>query len=27
VVPLSLTAGKPMPADDLDPATPVPQYL
>jgi uncharacterized protein len=27
VVPLSLTAGTPVPADDLDPATPVPSYL
>jgi nitroimidazol reductase NimA-like FMN-containing flavoprotein (pyridoxamine 5'-phosphate oxidase superfamily) len=27
MVPLSLTAGTPMPADDLDPATPVPSYL
>jgi uncharacterized protein len=27
VVPLSLTAGTPVPADDLDPATPVPPYL
>jgi uncharacterized protein len=27
VVPLSLTAGTPVPADDLNPATPVPQYL
>jgi nitroimidazol reductase NimA-like FMN-containing flavoprotein (pyridoxamine 5'-phosphate oxidase superfamily) len=27
VVPLSLTAGIPVPASDLDPATPVPQYL
>jgi uncharacterized protein len=27
VVPLSLTAGAPVPADDLDPATPVPNYL
>jgi uncharacterized protein len=27
VVPLSLTAGAPVPADDLDPATPVPDYL
>ncbi len=27
VVPLSLTAGTPVPADDLNPATPVPRYL
>lgn len=27
VVPLSLTAGTPVPAGDLDPATPLPQYL
>ena len=27
VLPLSLTAGTPVPADDLDPATPVPPYL
>jgi nitroimidazol reductase NimA-like FMN-containing flavoprotein (pyridoxamine 5'-phosphate oxidase superfamily) len=27
VVPLGLTAGTPVPADDLDPATPVPSYL
>jgi nitroimidazol reductase NimA-like FMN-containing flavoprotein (pyridoxamine 5'-phosphate oxidase superfamily) len=27
VVPLSLTAGPPVPADDLDPTTPVPRYL
>jgi len=27
VVPLSLTAGAPVPADDLDPAIPVPGYL
>jgi uncharacterized protein len=27
VVPLSLTAGTPAPADDLDPTTPVPSYL
>ena len=27
VVPLSLTAGTPVPADDLDPTTPVPPYL
>jgi nitroimidazol reductase NimA-like FMN-containing flavoprotein (pyridoxamine 5'-phosphate oxidase superfamily) len=27
VVPLSLTAGAPIPADDLDPAIPVPDYL
>jgi nitroimidazol reductase NimA-like FMN-containing flavoprotein (pyridoxamine 5'-phosphate oxidase superfamily) len=27
VVPLSLTAGTPVPADDLDPATPLPSYL
>jgi nitroimidazol reductase NimA-like FMN-containing flavoprotein (pyridoxamine 5'-phosphate oxidase superfamily) len=27
VVPLSLTAGTPVPADDLDPTTPVPAYL
>ncbi len=27
VVPLSLTAGTPVPADDLDPATPLPPYL
>jgi len=27
VVPLSLTAGTPEPADDLDPATPLPAYL
>jgi nitroimidazol reductase NimA-like FMN-containing flavoprotein (pyridoxamine 5'-phosphate oxidase superfamily) len=27
VVPVSLTAGSPMPADDLDPATPLPGYL
>jgi uncharacterized protein len=27
VVPLSLTAGTPVPSDDLDPATPLPQYL
>jgi uncharacterized protein len=27
VVPLSLTAGTPVPADDLDPATPLPAYL
>jgi nitroimidazol reductase NimA-like FMN-containing flavoprotein (pyridoxamine 5'-phosphate oxidase superfamily) len=27
VVPVSLTAGTPVPADDLDPATPVPPYL
>jgi hypothetical protein len=27
VVPLSLTAGTPVPADDLDPATPLPGYL
>ncbi len=27
VVPVSLTAGTPVPADDLDPATPVPSYL
>ena len=27
VVPLSLTAGTPVPADDLDPAIPVPPYL
>ena len=27
VVPLSLTAGIPVPADDLDPATPLPSYL
>jgi uncharacterized protein len=27
VVPLSLTAGAPVPADDLDPTTPVPDYL
>ena len=27
VVPLSLTAGTPVPAVDLDPATPVPDYL
>lgn len=27
VVPLSLTAGTPQPADDLDPATPLPAYL
>jgi uncharacterized protein len=27
VVPLSLTGGAPVPADDLDPATPVPPYL
>ncbi|OMC43143.1 pyridoxamine 5'-phosphate oxidase family protein [Mycobacterium sp. IS-1264] len=27
VLPLSLSAGKPVPDDDLDPATPVPPYL
>jgi nitroimidazol reductase NimA-like FMN-containing flavoprotein (pyridoxamine 5'-phosphate oxidase superfamily) len=27
VVPLSLTAGTPVPSDDLDPAAPVPSYL
>jgi nitroimidazol reductase NimA-like FMN-containing flavoprotein (pyridoxamine 5'-phosphate oxidase superfamily) len=27
VVPLNLTAGDPVPADDLDPATPLPAYL
>src|ERR1700744_5797297 len=27
LVPLSLTAGTPIPADDLDPATPLPEYL
>jgi nitroimidazol reductase NimA-like FMN-containing flavoprotein (pyridoxamine 5'-phosphate oxidase superfamily) len=27
VVPLSLTAGTPVPAEDLDPATPLPAYL
>ena len=27
VMPLSLSAGTPVPADDLDPATPVPPYL
>ena len=27
VVPLKLTAGTPVPADDLDPATPLPSYL
>ncbi|OBH94545.1 pyridoxamine 5'-phosphate oxidase family protein [Mycobacterium scrofulaceum] len=27
VVPLSVTAGAPVPAEDLDPATPVPPYL
>jgi uncharacterized protein len=27
VVPLTLTAGTPMPADDLDPAVPLPPYL
>lgn len=27
VVPLSLTAGEPVPADDLDPAVPLPSYL
>ena len=27
VVPLSLSAGTPVPADDLDPATPLPSYL
>jgi uncharacterized protein len=27
VVPLSLTVGSPVPADDLDPATPLPAYL
>jgi uncharacterized protein len=27
VVPLSLTAGTPVPADDLDPTTPLPSYL
>ncbi len=27
VMPLSLTAGTPVPADDLDPTTPVPRYL
>ena len=27
VMPLSLTAGAPVPADDLDPTTPVPPYL
>jgi uncharacterized protein len=27
VVPLSLTAGPPVPADDLDPTTPLPRYL
>ncbi|OBA76608.1 flavin-nucleotide-binding protein [Mycobacterium sp. 1554424.7] len=27
VVPLRVTAGTPVPADDLDPATPVPSYL
>jgi uncharacterized protein len=27
VVPLTLTAGTPVPADDLDPAVPVPSYL
>jgi uncharacterized protein len=27
MVPLRLTAGTPVPADDLDPATPVPSYL
>lgn len=27
VLPLSVTAGAPVPADDLDPATPVPPYL
>lgn len=27
VVPLHVTAGAPVPADDLDPATPVPSYL
>jgi nitroimidazol reductase NimA-like FMN-containing flavoprotein (pyridoxamine 5'-phosphate oxidase superfamily) len=27
VLPLSVTAGAPVPADDLDPAIPVPQYL
>ena len=27
VVPLTLTAGTPLPADDLDPALPVPSYL
>jgi nitroimidazol reductase NimA-like FMN-containing flavoprotein (pyridoxamine 5'-phosphate oxidase superfamily) len=27
VVPLSLTAGAPVPADDLDPTTPAPDYL
>jgi uncharacterized protein len=26
-VPLSVTAGKPVPAEDLDAATPVPPYL
>ncbi|ORB86912.1 flavin-nucleotide-binding protein [Mycobacterium kansasii] len=27
VIPMSLAAGTPQPADDLDPATPLPQYL
>jgi uncharacterized protein len=27
VVPLTLTAGTPVPADDLDPAVPLPPYL
>jgi uncharacterized protein len=27
VVPLTLTAGAPVPADDLDPAVPLPSYL
>jgi hypothetical protein len=27
VVPLTLTAGTPLPADDLDPAVPLPSYL
>ena len=27
VLPLSLTAGAPVPADDLDPTTPAPDYL
>lgn len=27
IVPLTLTAGTPLPADDLDPATPLPSYL
>ncbi|POX88923.1 pyridoxamine 5'-phosphate oxidase family protein [Mycobacterium kansasii] len=27
VIPLTVTAGTPRPADDLDPATPLPQYL